>query len=104
MYAEHGLGVLARGTLAHLAPEFDAPGPRRCQAGLGHQVASEFGHAGHDGAHQLAACRAEIKAQTSLSQDANLPAMQIVERPHKVPEGLMAGGGGADVVLTECSP
>src|SRR4029077_508015 len=34
MHPEDPLGLFVRGTLAHLAPEFDAPGPRRCQSGL----------------------------------------------------------------------
>ena len=82
MQAEHPLGLLIRGTLAHLAPKFDAPGSSRCQAGLDpipNQIALELGEAGHDGAHQLAARGAEIEAEPRLSQDANFPTVQIVE-------------------------
>jgi hypothetical protein len=44
------------------------------------QVPLELGQARHDGAHQLAARGAEIEAEARLSQDANFPAVQIVER------------------------
>jgi hypothetical protein len=44
----------------------------------------ELGKASHDGAHQLAARRAEIEAEARLSQDANFPAVQVVERLDEV--------------------
>ena len=75
-------GLLVRGTLAHLAPKFNSPGPSRCQAGLDpipDQIALELRQAGHDGAHQLAARGVEVEAEARLSQDANFPAVQIVE-------------------------
>ena len=87
MQAEHLLGLLVRGTLAHLAPKFDAPGPSRCQAGLdpiADQVALELRQARHDGAHQFAARGAEVEAEARLSQDANFPAVQVVERLNEV--------------------
>ena len=98
MHAEHPLGLLVRGTLAHLAPKFDAPGSSRCQAGLDpipDQVALELGQARHDGAHQLAARGAEIEAEARLSQDANFPAVQIVERLDEV---LRAPAPAAELV------
>jgi hypothetical protein len=83
MHAEHPFGLLVRRALASLTPEFDAPGPSRRKAGLNalpDQVALELGQAGHDGAHQLAAGGAEIEAEARLSQDADFPAVEIVQR------------------------
>ena len=83
MHAQHALGLLVRRALAGLTPEFDAPGPSRCQAGLNalpDQVALELGQPGHDGAHELPARGAEIEAEAGLSQDADLPAVQVVKR------------------------
>jgi hypothetical protein len=63
-----------------LPAELAAAGARGGQAGLARsQVPLELGQARHDGAHQLAARGAEIEAEAHLSQDANFPAMQIVE-------------------------
>src|SRR4029450_2632642 len=87
MHAEPPRALPVRGRLAHLAPEADAPGPSRCQAGLDptpDRVALELGPAGHDGAHQLAARGAEIEAKPRLSQDANFPTVQIVELLNEV--------------------
>jgi hypothetical protein len=75
--------AFVRGALAHLAPEFDAPRPSRCQARLdptSNEVALKLGQAGHDGPHQLAARGAEIEAEAPLSQDANFAAVEAVER------------------------
>ena len=72
MQAEHPLDLLVRGTLAHLAPKFDAPGPSRCQAGLdpiADQVALELRQARHDGAHQFAARGAETQPRGRSTQD-----------------------------------
>jgi len=38
-----------------------------------------LGQARHDGAHQLAVRGAEIEAEARLGQDANFPAVQVVE-------------------------
>src|SRR5262245_14422932 len=48
------------------------------------QVASELGQPSHDGSHQLAAGGAEIEAAACLSQDADLPAVRIIERLDEV--------------------
>mgnify|MGYP007017420845 CR=1 FL=1 len=48
------------------------------------QIALELGQARHDGAHQLAARGAEIEAEARLSQYANFPGVQIVERLDEV--------------------
>jgi len=47
------------------------------------EVALELGETGHDDAHELAAS-AEVKAEPGLSQDADFPAVQIIERLNEV--------------------
>ena len=48
------------------------------------KIALELSQAGHDRAHQLAAGGAEIETEARLSEDANFPAVQIVERLDEV--------------------
>jgi hypothetical protein len=83
MHTEHALGLLVRRALANLTPQFDAPGPSRRKAALDpipDQIALELGQSGHDGAHELPARCAQIEAEARLSQDADFPAVQIVQR------------------------
>ena len=107
MQAEHPLGLLVRGMLAHLVPKFDAPGPSRCQAGLdpiADQVALELRQARHDGAHQLAARGAQIEAEAHLSQNANFPAVQIGERLDEVLRAPAPSAEFGVVALPPTSP
>src|SRR5262245_14992411 len=48
------------------------------------RIALELGEAGHDGAHQLPACSAKIEAEPCLSQHADFPAVEIVQRLDEV--------------------
>ena len=51
MHPEYPLGLFVRGALAHLTPEFDAPGPGCSQTSLDpipDQIPLELGQAGHE--------------------------------------------------------
>src|SRR5215470_2575501 len=47
-------------------------------------ITLELGEASHDGAHQLAARRAEVEAQAGLRKNAHPPAMEVIKCLHEV--------------------
>jgi hypothetical protein len=86
MHAEHPLGLPVRGTLGPPGAQFDAPGSSRCQAGLDPILSRSRSNSARPAmmVRISLALEPEIEAEPRLSQDANFPAVQIVERLNEV--------------------
>src|SRR5215468_4150424 len=73
--------------LTLLTAQDDAVRPGGSQTRLDavpNEIALELGETGHDGAHELPAGGAEVEAEPRLRQDADLPAVEVIERLNEV--------------------